>query len=128
MKFAATMMLSVAAHVNVIEAMVGGILDVTCSDCGANHAKVDTLAPLTFKTSGSTSLVGSGIVDVDVTADKLIACATAHWSRMQQWFESLADLSSPMSPLVSAHPRAVYLRCCSLTGRAHSSLELQCCI
>ena len=78
------------ARTRVLEAMVGGILDVTCSDCGANHAKVDTLAPLTIKTSGSTTLVGSGIVDVDVTAAKLIACATAHWSRMQQVWHNLS--------------------------------------
>ena len=66
------------ARTIVIEAMVGDILDVICSDCGASHAKVDTLAPLTIKTSGSTTSVGSGIVDVDVAAAKFTANATAH--------------------------------------------------
>ena len=61
-----------------LEAMVGGTLDVTLSDCGAKHAKVDSLAPLTIKTGGTTTLVGSGIVDEDVTGAKYTAKVTAH--------------------------------------------------
>ena len=52
----------------VLEAAVGGTVDVTWSEGEAKHAKMGTLAPLTIKAGGSTTLVGSGIVVVDVTS------------------------------------------------------------
>ena len=48
--------------------MQGGILDVTFADCGAKHAKVTSLSPLTVKTGSKTTLTGVGTLDEQVTS------------------------------------------------------------
>jgi len=52
-------------------------LAVTWEDCGAKHAKVDDLQPTTITTGGTTTLVGSGIVDEDVTSAQFSATIKA---------------------------------------------------
>merc|ERR1711865_58417 len=52
-----------------LEAKVArGNLAVTWSDCGAQHATVTDLSPLSIKVGSTTTLVGTGMVDEDVTS------------------------------------------------------------
>merc|ERR1712048_427130 len=50
-----------------------GTLAVTWEDCGATHAHVDDLQPTSIATGGTTTLVGTGVSDEDVTSAKFTA-------------------------------------------------------
>merc|ERR1712048_1389706 len=51
-----------------LETAVTGTLGVTWEDCGAKHATVNSLSPLSNTTGATTTLTGEGIVDEDVTS------------------------------------------------------------
>jgi len=70
-------MSSAVATLALVAGVEAGTLAVTWEDCGATHAKVDDLQPTTIKTGSTTSLVGSGTVDEDVTSAHFSAVVKA---------------------------------------------------
>merc|ERR1712084_32271 len=54
-------------------AVEASTLAVTWEDCGATHAHVDDLQPSSITTGGTTTLVGTGVSDEDVTSAKFTA-------------------------------------------------------
>merc|ERR1712093_655237 len=60
-----------------VEASVAATLAVTWSDCGAKHATVTDLAPLTIHTGSTETLTGTGTVDEDVTSAQFTATVSA---------------------------------------------------
>merc|ERR1711957_354357 len=59
------------------EVVAGGTLGVTWSDCGAKHAVVSDMQPLSIATGGTTTITGSGEVDEDVTSAHFTATVKA---------------------------------------------------
>merc|ERR1712166_1080062 len=59
------------------EVVAGGTLGVTWSDCGAKHAVVSAMQPLSIATGGTTTITGSGEVDEDVTSAHFTATVKA---------------------------------------------------
>merc|ERR1712157_440068 len=54
-------------------AVEASTLAVTWEDCGATHAHVEDLQPSSITTGGTTTLVGTGVSDEDVTSAKFTA-------------------------------------------------------
>lgn len=52
-------------------------LAVTWEDCGSQHSKITDLQPTTIKTGGTTTLMGTGTVDEDVTSAQFSATIKA---------------------------------------------------
>ena len=61
---------------------VQGNLAVTREDCGAKHAKVDTVSSLFFASGSATTLTGYGIVDEDVTGVHFTATVPASGAKL----------------------------------------------
>merc|ERR1711862_1043034 len=59
------------------ETAVTGTLGVTWEDCGAKHATVNSLSPLSITTGATTTLTGEGVVDEDVTSANFKATVSA---------------------------------------------------
>lgn len=60
-----------------LAAQVQGTLGVTWSDCGAKHATVTNIQPTSLQTGGTTTLMGTGALDEDVTGAKFEATVSA---------------------------------------------------
>merc|ERR1712176_333987 len=58
-------------------AVEASTLAVTWEDCGATHAHVDDLQPSSITTGGTTTLVGTGTSDEDVTSAQFTATVKA---------------------------------------------------
>lgn len=59
------------------EAEVTGTLAVTWEDCGATHGKFTGLSPSSIETGSTETVVGTGVIDEDVTAGKFTAVISA---------------------------------------------------
>lgn len=66
-----------AVAISLFSVVQAGTLAVTWEDCGATHAQVDDLQPTSIVTGGATTLVGSGVVDEDVTSAQFSAVIKA---------------------------------------------------